>query len=157
MKNFNKLTKAELISQIKGLKENSTFQNKLFNYFYIFKQILIKFTFLALKIKIFKRFRILRRLWLIINTVVMSIFGISMLDLYGLSIISAFITEITSISANVINYLTNTKFYSIISNYLSYKMKTPTRIEPFTKIQSEVPIIEEGIRRNYKKFGTHNI
>jgi len=80
----------------------------------------------------------------------MSIFGISMLDLYGLSIISAFITEITSISANVINYLTNTKFYSIISNYLSYKMKTPTRIEPFTKIQSEVPIIEEGITRNPK-------
>jgi hypothetical protein len=54
MKNFNKLTKAELISQIKGLKENSTFQNKLFNYFYIFKQILIKFTFLALKINLLK-------------------------------------------------------------------------------------------------------
>jgi hypothetical protein len=145
-----KYTKAELISQIKGLKNNPTLKNRLFNYFYIFKQILIKFTFLALIIKIFKRFRIIRRLWLITNTVVMSIFGISMLDLYGLSIISAFITEITSISANIINYLTNTKFYSIISGYLGYKIETPTRIEPITKIQSEVPKIEDGIRRNSK-------
>jgi hypothetical protein len=37
MKNFNKLTKAELISQIKGLKENSPFyKNKYFIYGVIF-------------------------------------------------------------------------------------------------------------------------
>jgi hypothetical protein len=44
----------------------------------------------------------------------MSIFGISMMDLYGLSIFSALFAEVTQITGNIINYLSNTKFY----NYL---------------------------------------
>jgi len=39
----------------------------------------------------------------------MSIFGISMLDIYKLSIKSALVTEIIFISENVISYLTSTK------------------------------------------------
>lgn len=88
--NLNKFTKAELISKIKGMKNNPETNNKILSYLFIIKSFIIKFTFLAMIIKFFKRFSILRRIWLILNTIVMSIFGISMLDIYGISIFSAF-------------------------------------------------------------------
>lgn len=150
MKNFNKLTKAELISQIKGLKHNPNAQSKLLDYIYIIKGFIVKITFLALIIKIFKQFKIIRRMWLIINTIVMSIFGISMMDLYGLSIFSALFAEVTQITGNIINYLSNTKFYNYLIGWFGYKVETPTRIESPIKIQSEVPRIEERITRNPK-------
>jgi presenilin-like A22 family membrane protease len=60
--NLNKFSKAELISKLKEFKNNSENQSKLLNSFYIIKQFIVKFTLLALIIKIFKRFRILRRI-----------------------------------------------------------------------------------------------
>jgi hypothetical protein len=66
----------------------------------------------------------------------MSIFGISMLDLYGLSIMSAFITEITEITGNILNYLANTKFYTILSGLLGYKVETSTKIPSMSGIHS---------------------
>jgi hypothetical protein len=161
--NLKKYTKAELISKIKGLNNNNPgIQSKLFGFFYLIKHFLVKITFLALIIKVFKRFSLLRRLWLIINTIVMSIFGISMLDLYGLTFLSALFTEISFITGNIVNYLTNTKFYGIISGILGHKLDTPkTRmgaidkssagneegnkiIERFTKIIHNEPEIEEN-------------
>src|ERR1700744_4768736 len=113
MKNLQKFTKAELISN-------------------------------------FKEFTILRRLYLIFNGALMAIFGISMIDIYGLSIFSAFFTEITYITTNIINYLTNTHFYSLISGFFGYKVSTPTKIEPLrtinqspTRIQTENPRINK--------------
>jgi hypothetical protein len=41
-------------------------------------------------IKYFKRFTILRRLWTIINTIIVSIFGISLIDNFGFKFISDF-------------------------------------------------------------------
>ncbi len=52
----------------------------------------------------------------------MSIFGISMLDIYGLSIITAFVIEISFITGNVLNYLTNTHFYTVISGLFGLKV-----------------------------------
>jgi hypothetical protein len=80
----------------------------------------------------------------------MSIFGISMMDIYGLSILSALFAEIAQITGNIVNYLSNTKFYSIISGYLGYKIETPTRVESSSKIQPEIPRIEERVTRNSK-------
>lgn len=48
-----------------------------------------------------------------------------MIDIYGLSIFSAFFAEISFITGNIINYLSNTKFYGIISGFLGYKFETP--------------------------------
>jgi len=123
-KQKNKYTKVELISQIKGFKNNP--QSKLLDYLKIIKSLILKFTFLALIIKVFKQFKIIRRLWIVINTIVMSIFGISMVDLYGLSIFSALFAEITQITGNIVNYLSNTKFYNYIIGWLGYKKETPS-------------------------------
>jgi hypothetical protein len=148
--NLKKYTKAELISQIKGFKNNPNAQSKLLDYLNIIKSLILKFTFLALIIKVFKQFKVIRRLWLIINTIVMSIFGISMMDLYGLSIFSALFAEISQITGNIINYLSNTKFYNYLIGWLGYKVEMPTKIEPMRTIQPKASEIEERITRNPK-------
>jgi hypothetical protein len=94
MKNLTKLTKAELISKLKvnnnNKNNNPTFFSKTLEYILLFKGFILKFTLLAIIFKFFKKYSIFRRIYVIINTIVMSIFGISMLDFYGLSFISAF-------------------------------------------------------------------
>jgi hypothetical protein len=60
--NLKKYTKAELISQIKGFKNNPNAQSKLLDYLNIIKSLILKFTFLALIIKVFKQFKVIRRL-----------------------------------------------------------------------------------------------
>jgi hypothetical protein len=154
MKNFKNFTKAELISKLQSQKldknSNSSVFTNILTSILLFKSFLLKITLITLIIRIFKRFNLLRRLWIIINTVVMSIFGISMMDIYGLSILSALFAEIAQITGNIVNYLSNTKFYSIISGYLGYKIETPTRVESSSKIQPEIPRIEERVTRNSK-------
>jgi len=160
--NLQKYTKAELISKIKGLNSiNPGIQSKFFDFLYLIKHFLVKITFLTIIIKIFKRFSLLRRMWLILNTIVMSIFGISMLDLYGLTFLSALFTEISFITGNIVNYLTNTSFYGIISGFFGHKVEVKDQgklspihkssagneegskiIERFTKIIHNEPEIE---------------
>jgi hypothetical protein len=120
------LCEAELISKIKGLKNNPENQSKFWTYLFIIKSFLVKFTLLAFLIKFFKKYSIIRRIYVIINTIVMSIFGISMLDIYGLSFITAFFAELTTITGNIINYLSNTKFYSYLGSLFGHKV-TPIK------------------------------
>jgi hypothetical protein len=54
----------------------------------------------------------------------MTIFGISILDFYGLSFIASFYSEISSLLGNVVNYLTNTHFYTVLSGLFSSKVES---------------------------------
>lgn len=85
----------------------------------IFKNILLKLTFISLIIQMFKKYKIFRRVWKIINTIVMSIFGISLLDNFGIEFINNFLIEVKIISGNIINYLSNTNFYLYLSKLFS--------------------------------------
>lgn len=110
------MTKAELISRIQGFNQNNpNIKLNFFDFFYLIKQFLVKITLITLIIKIFKRFSILRRIWLIANTIVMSIFGISLLDIYGLSIFSAFFAEISYITSNARNIYLMFVYINILS------------------------------------------
>jgi len=158
--NLNKFTKAELISKIKGMKNNPETNNKILGYIYLIKSFIVKFTFLAMVIKFFKRFSILRRIWLILNTIVMSIFGISMLDIYGISIISALFSEILNISANIATYLSSTKFYGLLTGFLGYKIETPTKIEPLgttNKSSTRIETSSKGISKVNEWFNREEI
>ena len=126
--NLNKYTKAELITQIKRTKSelnNKTDEKTIFiiNYlfkvwdsFIILKNILLKLTLISFFIQLFRKYKLLRKLWLTLNTVVMSIFGISLLENFVFEFISSFIREIKFIIRNTLDYLTNTHFYSFLSN-----------------------------------------
>lgn len=96
----------------------------------LFKSLILKLTLIALIIKWFKKFNIFRRIWVIFNTIVMTIFGISLLDVYGISIIAKFYLEFVSILGNIINYLTHTHFYAVLSGLWASKVeiKEPSNV-----------------------------
>jgi hypothetical protein len=69
---------------------------------------LVKLTIITLLIKTFRKYSLIRKVWVLLNTIAMTIFGISILEIYGISFIAAFFTELGSVLANVVNYLANT-------------------------------------------------
>ena len=143
--NLNKYTKAELISKFKRLENknnsnqtNQTLYQWIINNLVLIKNLLFKLTIISLLIKTFRKYSIFRRIWLILNTIVMSIFGISILDFYGISFLVSFYTEFTSIIGNIVNYLTNTHFYIVLSGLFGSKVevKQPTNILGMRTIDS---------------------
>ena len=152
MTNLNKNTKAELITKINWLKIHNkpTLFSKFLGFILLIKIFILKFTLLAVILRIFKRFSLLRRLFIILNTIVMSIFGISMLDIYGLTFLSALITEISFITGNIVAYLTNTHFYSIISGLFGYKVETPTKLIPLNRNDKGSTGISTQLKENSK-------
>jgi len=62
--NLKKYTKAELISKINGLKQNNnnpTFFSKTLGFILLFKSFILKFTLIAIIVKIFKKYSIIRK------------------------------------------------------------------------------------------------
>jgi hypothetical protein len=124
-------TKAELISKLNKIKndrieQKSSIINKLKSYLsklieliINFKSILLKITLLTFFMKIFRKYRILRRIWNILNAIIISIFGISLLDNFGMEFISNLFKEIKIILGNTVNYLTNTNFYIFLNKLFS--------------------------------------
>lgn len=131
--NLNKYSKAELISKFKKLEsknenninsiinQTKSYFDQIINLILTLKSILIKLTFITLFIKIIKKYSIFRRLWSILNTIVMSIFGLSLLDNFGFDFIINFFTEIKLVFTNTIDYLSNTNFYNYLSKLFSKK------------------------------------
>nr|YP_009487263.1 hypothetical protein [Russula foetens]AWB36165.1 hypothetical protein [Russula foetens] len=153
--NLNKFTKAELISKFKKLdNKNSnnsnkqTFPQNIFNYLVLFKNTLYKLTILTLLIKTFKKYSIIRRIWLFINSIVMAIFGISVLDFYGLSFLASFYTELTSIVGNIVNYLTNTHFYNVLAGLFSSKIEVKQASKEILRLGTTDPISTGNETRN---------
>lgn len=136
--NLNKYTKAELISKFKKLETKSNFNqnpiiNKINNYFnqlwiliLTFKNILLKLTLISLLINIFKKYRIFRRIWTLLNTIIVSIFGISLIDNFGIEFLSNFIKETKIITYSIISYLSETHFYKYLSELFSVKEDIPS-------------------------------
>lgn len=54
-----------------------------------------------------------------LNTIIVTIFGISLIDNFGFDFINNFIIEIKNITWNIVDYLTNTKFYKYLSDSFS--------------------------------------
>jgi hypothetical protein len=129
MKDLNKYTKAELISRISKYKidrlekraNNQTIFNRLTEVILALKGIIIKLTVVSLLVKVFKKYKIFRRCWFILNTTVMSIFGISLVDSFGVDFISNFFNEIRWITYSIVAYFSNTTFYSFVASLFKAK------------------------------------
>lgn len=125
--NFNKLTKQQLIQQIDLIKTENINNNKkswfqrFLEFLIFYKKFIFKITIVTLIIKIIRKYSILTKIWRILNTIVMSIFGISMFDIYGFDIFYNLFKEIYSIFSNMRDYLSNTHFYSILKNLFDKK------------------------------------
>jgi len=68
----------------------------------------------------------------------MSIFGISLLDNFGLGFLKNFIMEIREITYSVIDYLSNTNFYKYLNNLFNKEIPSSK------KIDKSRPLIEEN-------------
>jgi hypothetical protein len=130
--NLNKFTKAELISKIKNVesRKDSTnikmyqqnILNTITNYFsqiweliFTFKTILLKLTLISLIIKIIKKYSLIRKIWWFINSIGLSIYGLFLLDNFGFDFVINLFKEIRIISSNIIDYFSNTQFYTYLS------------------------------------------
>jgi len=139
--NLQKYTKAELISRIKGLTtnpitnstNNSESNSKILNFIFLFKSFILKITLIAIIVKIFKRYSIIRKLFTVINTILFSIFGISMIDIYEIESLSKIFHKLLDLFSN---------FHSNILELFGKKVETPSKIESMIGIQSETTGIQ---------------
>jgi len=68
----------------------------------------------------------------------MSIFGISMLDIYGINILTNLFNEITHVITNITKYLTNTQFYNALSDLFgSKKVESSSKVRPMIFVDRE--------------------
>jgi hypothetical protein len=163
--NLQKYTKAELISkfkkiesknenkQISILNQFNSYFSQIWNLILTFKNILVKLTLISFFIQIFKKYRIFRKIWRILNTIIVTIFGISLIDNFGLDFISNFFKEIKFIIGNIVDYLTNTQFYLYLNKLFSNKElnEVPTS-EQINKNES-FPDIKRKEKGNGENFG----
>uniref|UniRef100_UPI0031F39A09 hypothetical protein n=1 Tax=Russula emetica TaxID=152958 RepID=UPI0031F39A09 len=122
---------------------NQSFINKIIAKILLFKNILIKLTLISLLIKIFRKYSILRRLWVIINTIAMSIFGISLLEVYGIEFLSNFINQISIFFNNILSNI-----YSLFNKNKEIISEVPSKIESrLNSISEQTTRSEQSIKK----------
>jgi hypothetical protein len=159
--NLNKYTKDQLINKLKRLdNKNESNQisiiSQIKSYFVriwelilTFKTVLMKLTLISLIINLFKKYKLFRKFYFILNTIVMSIFSISLIDNFAFDFIAKFLAEIRSIFTNSVDYLSNTQFYKYLNNLFSNKEKIITGDKVIKeKIISGDKVIKENSNYN---------
>ena len=131
--NLKKYTKAELISKLNSIKQPNNNKESIFTNFMtlimLLKSLLLKITLIAFIIKIFRKYSIFRKIFAIINTILFSIFGFSLIDFYEIDVLSKYFHKIMDIFAN---------FHSSILDLLGKKVEKvdlPTKNEILRGIQ----------------------
>jgi hypothetical protein len=136
--NLKKFTKAELISKINAIKfkqdnSNSSLIGKFIGILGSMKFFILKFTLIALLIKVFKKYSIFRRIFTIINTVLFAIFGFSMIDIYEIEFLSNFFHNIIEILS---------KFNENILELFGKKVEIPSKTESMRQINQKTTGIQ---------------
>lgn len=161
--NYNKLTKAELICKINNIKKSTNKSDsikgikgyllQIWELIITFKNILIKLTLISFFIQIFKKYKIFRTIWTIINTLVMTIFGISLIENSGIEILQHYFNEIKLIVSN---------FYSYVESLFSSKeIETPSsaktnKNDTFWENSGKTTRNEESIKKGERNIGFDN-
>jgi hypothetical protein len=141
---INKLTKAELqkgklepkIEKLKSNKEEITTNKKSVLFYEILlkiRNLIISLTIVAFLMRVFKNYKTIRVMLKTANYIILTIFGISIFDAFGLGFITKFLWELKYILVGIATYLTDTTFYNYLMNIFN--------------VTSE----KESIRSSYKK------
>lgn len=100
---------------------NKSIFTKLVEGIILFKSLILKITLIALLIKIFRKYKIFRVLWRFTNWVIVSLFGFSVMDIYGINFIS-----------DIFTYLRESSIYLWISSLLGNQSEVkniPSRLK----------------------------
>jgi len=136
---MNKFTKAELINKYKTLEQkvkNKTDNNTLLAKLLLFKSIILKISLIALLIKTFRKYSFIRKIWSVLNLIIVSIFGISVMDIYGVSFFS-----------NILDTLRSTYVYSWFFGLLD------TNVNSVEQVPSRLKTINQTSTGNEKSSG----
>jgi hypothetical protein len=139
--NLNKLTKAELINKLtkaevqkgklepkieqlkveklKSNKEEITINKKSLLFYEIISKIrnlIISLSVVAFLMIIFRNYKTIRVVLRTANYIILTIFGISIFDAFGLGFITKFLWELKYIFVGIATYLTETTFYNYLMN-----------------------------------------
>jgi hypothetical protein len=152
MKNINKYTKAELISKINGLKakqidSNSSLFTNLMSFLLLFKSFILKITLIALIIKVFKKFSIFRRIWSFFNLILFSIFGISMIDIYEVEILSNLLHNIIDIFSKI-----HSNILDLFGKKVEIPIELPTKMGSMKRIDQS-PNGRKESNKIFERFG----
>lgn len=137
--NLQKHTKKELITKIEDMatipkKDNAviTTRNKiqLTDIFLLVKSWVLKFTIVAFLIKLLQKYSIIKKVWSTLSIFSVSLFGISLSEIYGIEIFQSFVNHLRP----YINWV----------NDLIFK-------KPYSSPQ--IPSSEESLRGLYKETG----
>lgn len=166
--NLNKYTKAELISRINKYKNDRIEGKSIFIKFKCYisqiweliltlKGLIVKLTFITFIIKFFTKYALLSKIWRILNSIILAIFGISLIDNFGFDFISNLIIEFKIISWNIIDYLSNTHFYIYLKELFSKKEEIQSNENKVTnqsrRYESE---IKSKTNENSENIGSSN-
>jgi len=108
-KSLNELKKED--KQISKTDLFKSYFSKTLAFFLKFNSILIKITLFTIIISYFKRFKLMRFIWSIINFVLLSMFGIALSDVYGFKEIFEYIKYYWM---EYVNFIHENKFYKIL-------------------------------------------
>jgi hypothetical protein len=152
---LNKLTKAELISKInqkenlesKIDKNNTKLDSKInkekikteitfLDVILKIKNLILSLSLIAVLMKLFKNYKTIRSFLKFANFIILTIFGMSMFEAFGLGIITKIFGELRYIFAEIITYLTDSTFYQ----YLMKSFNINNVVEE-----------QKSIRTSYKK------
>lgn len=154
IKNPQKLKKAELIRLVK--KNDSTVWGSFLTFLLTWKKWILSITLITILIKSLRKYTIISSILRFINWIILSIFGISLIDQFGLiEIFRHVYQESRFILSTVVGYLSGTTFYSYLTNIFKSQeiVSTPSKIslrdEP-TEIHSNNSRNESQIRQNQK-------
>lgn len=147
--NLNKLNKDQLINKIKD-QENIITSNRfeiyknIKNLYLSFKGLFLKFTMLTLIIKYFNKYKFIRKLLLFFNWIVLSLFGISIVDIYDSNLV-----------LYLIEWIRSTHLYKILMEILEEKVENIEKVEThkpkIEKIQDHSELMKEVIEKYQKK------
>jgi len=129
-KNLNKFTRAELIEKIGNLNKLDLAKNKntevssknkpiktstaILDIFNNIKKLIISLSIITILMQIFKKYKSIRAILKLANYIIITLFGISIFEAFGLGFIVKFLGELKYIFGAVVAYLTDSTFY----NYL---------------------------------------
>lgn len=126
---LNKLTKAELISKLEKTKSKSATELKsatesksnktqsspsIIDVIISFKHWILSITIITILLKTFKQYKSIQAVLRLANYIIWTMFGMSILDAFGLTFLAKFFGELKYIFGAVITYLTESTFYTYL-------------------------------------------
>ena len=144
MKNLNNLNKSQLIEQINKLETTTNFSlfRKSINLVMKFKNYIISLWLISAIFKIIKNYSLFRKLWLLTNWIIFTIFGISFIDIYA-----------NEFCIDILDYLRSTKIYERILDLIENKENKGEKFSTMKPLNNSSTTNEAINERNNENLG----